>query len=320
MKSGLLPHSPDALIIPVNFRQAQCTLKFVERISSLEQFDRCHLAIVDNNSGDDSVIRIREAISGYKNVELAASSQNRGYFGGAKWALDQYLTRRSAPDWVIVCNNDIDFPDRQFLGKFLQLDPTTVGVIAPAIISRLTGLDANPSIPSRPNAFRMLRYRAWFSSYHAMWVKQWFWPFVRRARHRFQSQRLASGKGSPTHIYAPHGSFMIFSRRFFESGGFFDDGNFLYSEEFLVAEMCRHLSLPIVHDPTLRVGHKEGQTLGRMLTPKMFQHQKDGFRYALSRYTNSYPELDIPPSKVKSQGPQSQASPPRFRPTGDSVR
>src|SRR5579864_9553120 len=220
MNRGLLPHSLGALIIPINFQHARCTLEFLDSVSRLEGFNSCHVVIVDNNSDDGSVGCIRQAISGYKNVDLAASQQNRGYFGGAKWALSQYLTKHRAPEWVIVCNNDIDFHDRQFLGKLLQIDPTTVGMIAPAIVSRLTGHDANPSIRNRPNAFRMLQYRAWFSSYHAMWIKQWLWPFVRRARRRFQPQRLVSGNGISTQIYAPHGSFMIFSRRFFESGAF----------------------------------------------------------------------------------------------------
>ena len=304
MKRELLPTKPDALIIPVNFRQTQCTLGFLESIASLEGFDRCRVVVVDNNSDDGSVVRIREAIFGCKNVGLAASSRNRGYFGGARWALDQYLTQQSIPDWVVVCNNDIEFRDRQFLRKLLQLDPLRVGIVAPAIISGLTGSDANPSIRNRPSAFQMFQYRAWFSSYHAMWIKQWMWPFVRKARRGLRSRPLPSEGGAQTQIYAPHGSFMIFSRRFFESGGFLDDGNFLYSEEFLVAEMCRHLCLPIVHDPALRVWHREGQTLGRMLTREMFRHQKDGFRYAFAKYKNSYRELDQPPSSRTLHEPQ----------------
>jgi GT2 family glycosyltransferase len=312
--------SSRVLIITVTFQNADCTRQFLESVSRLEEFASCRILIVDNNSDDGSLPTIRPAISAYENVELAASQQNRGYFGGAKWALDQYLTRHTAPDWVIVCNNDIDFHDRQFLVKLLRIDPTTVGMIAPEIVSRLTGYDANPGIRNRPSAFRMLRYRAWYSSYHAMWVKQWLWPVVRRVRRRFQSQGQASANSTPAEIYAPHGSFMIFSRRFFECGGFLDDGSFLYCEELLVAEMCRRLGLPIVHQTALRVWHEEGQTLGRMLTRKTFRHQKDGFLYALTRYNNFYRELDHPPSNIKPQRIVDTRDAARFRGIGDGTR
>lgn len=282
------------LIITINFRQADCTLRFLKSISSIEGFANSRLVIVDNNSNDESVSRIQDAIRGCNNVELAGSARNRGYFGGARWALDRYLLDHPLPPWVIVCNNDIVFDDPRFLEKLISTDPMTAGMVAPSIVSRLTGHDANPSIRKRPSSFRMLRYRLWYLSYYAMWMKQWLWPVVRKARKRFR--RLVLGSDVRQEVYAPHGAFFIFSRQFFEAGGFIDDGSFLYCEELLVAEMCRHLHLPILHDPTLRVWHAEGSTLGRMLTRETFQHQSNGFRYALSRYRNSYPELSFPGS------------------------
>jgi GT2 family glycosyltransferase len=292
---------PGALLITINFRQANCTLELLNSLFLLEQFADSHLIIVDNNSDDGSALRLGQALCGRDNVELAVSPRNRGYFGGASWAFDRYLTDHCLPPWVIVCNNDIVFDDPQFLRKLIDIDPMTVGVLAPSIISRLTAHDANPSIEERPSAFRMLRYRIWFSSYYAMWIKQWLWPFVRKARKELRGRQPVSGSSLKREIYAPHGACFIFSRQFFEAGGFIDDGTFLYGEEFLVAEMCRHLCLPVVHDPALRVWHAEGRTSGRMLTREIFQHQKNGFRYALSRYKCSYHELVTPRSGIETQ-------------------
>lgn len=289
------------LIITINFRHADCTLRFLKSISAIEGFAHSHLVIVDNNSDDGSVRRIRDAIQGCNNVELGASTQNRGYFGGARWALNRYLVDNPLPQWVIICNNDVVLDDSQFLEKLIKTDPMNVGMVAPSILSRLTGHDANPSIQRRPSAFRMLQYRLWFSSYYAMWMKQWLWPFVRKARKRFRRRQPVSNGDVKKLIYAPHGAFFIFSRQFFEAGGFIDDGTFLYGEEFLVAEMCGRLCLGIVHDPSLRLWHAEGTTLGRMLTRETFQHQRDGFRYALSRYKNGYTELPSPLPSLHTQ-------------------
>ena len=279
------------LIITVNFRNAGCTLELLTSASALDGFNHCNVLIVDNNSGDDSVPRMREAIAKFNNVELLRSPQNRGYFGGARWGLDEYLARHRSPDWVIVCNNDIVFDDSRFLSHLLERDPAKAGVIAPAIISRLTGCDANPIIRERPSSSRMWRYRLLLSQYYVAWLAQCLAPLVRKARNSLYVRR--NHGHDQTAIYAPHGSFIIFSRRFFESGGFIDHGFFLYAEEFCVAEMCRHLRVPVLHDPELRVWHEVGQTLGRVLTRETYMHQKNGFGYALARYNDSYGAIRI---------------------------
>ena len=248
MKKG-----PKALIITVNFQHAECTLQLLNSASCLDRFGDCHLVIVDNNSGDGSAERIRQAIDGLSNVEFLISVINRGYFGAARWALDQYLARHAAPDWVIVCNNDIIFDSPTFLAGLLAQDPRTAAVLAPAILSRLTGFDANPMIAGRPGRIRKLRYRFLASTYYVAWLTQWLAPAVRKARRRLLlHDGRSNGYDARTRIYAPHGSFFIFSRRFFEEGGFIDDGCFLYAEEISVAETCWRLGLPVIHDPDLR--------------------------------------------------------------------
>lgn len=278
---------PGFLIITVNFRHAQCTLEFLASASRLQGFADCHLTIVDNHSEDDSVLRLRQAISAFPNVELLASSTNRGYFGAAKWALEQYMANHSHPDWVIVCNNDIVFESPDFLTRLTANNPQTVGVVAPAVISRLTGLDANPMIATRPGRLRRLRYRLLLCNYYVAWMTQWLAPHVRRRRHHWRDQ--STSRGTRNAIYAPHGSCFIFSRTFFDQGGFLDDGCFLYGEELSVAETCLRIGVPVIHDPSFGVSHNDSQTTGRMLTRIGYQFQRQGLTYALSKYFGVWP-------------------------------
>lgn len=287
-----------ALIITVNFRQDKCTRRFLTSAAKLDGFAQAHFLIVDNNSNDDSLSVLRSASTEFANVELLESRQNEGYFGAARWALHHYLESHDTPDWVVVCNNDIVFDDPRFLSQLLKRSRNAAGIFAPAITSGVTGLDENPSIRRRPSSFRMLRYRLWLSSYHLMWFKQWVSPFLRKIRYRFRT-RITPANGTCSAIYAPSGALLIFSRRFFEFGGFIDDGAFLYAEEFRVAEMCRQLRLSVIHDPGLRVWHEGSQSTGRMLTRVAFQHQQDGFRYAWFRYNASYPELESSPQPMR---------------------
>lgn len=270
-----------ALIITVNFRHAECTLQFLKSATAMDGFGDCHLVIVDNNSGDGSAESIGLAIGEFSNVELMASSSNRGYFGAAKWALERHLVRHGAPDWMIVCNNDIVFDSPEFLTGLMAHDPGAVGVLAPAIISNLTGFDSNPMIVRRPGRIRKLRYRFLVSTYFVAWLAQTLAPLVRKGRRRLRGARP---NRPDMRIYASHGSFIIFSQRFFEAGGFIDDGCFLYAEEISVAETCWRLGLPVVHDPHLQVSHNDSQTTGRMLTRKGYLLQREGLRYALGKY------------------------------------
>lgn len=309
-----------ALIITVNFRQHQCTLRFLNSATQLNGFASCSLLIVNNDSEDKSASNVRQASGDFRNIELLESPQNGGYFGAANRALRHYLESHGAPEWVVVCNNDVVFDDPQFLLRLFEKDPGALGMIAPSIVSGLTGLDENPSIRHRPSRFRMWRYRLWLSNYYMMWFKQWLSPFVRRTRYTLKQWSGSADCRAAGPIYAPSGSFLIFSRKFFEAGGFIDDGSFLYAEEFRVAEMCRQLGLPVIHDPALRVWHEGSQSTGRMLSRSVYAHQKEGFSYAFARYESPYPELRPAVRPVRIEAPDLTTESRPIPAAGDRIR
>lgn len=278
------------LIITVNYKGAESTEAFLSSASQLEQFAQAQVIVVENGSNDGSDRRLRSFVKQFPNVELLESAQNRGYFGAASWAFKQYVGRAYQPEWTIVCNNDIQFSDPQFLPKLAERDAEKVGVIAPSIIALPIGADSNPFMRIRPSFFKLLRCRFWHSSYYLMWSKQWLSPYVRGIRHRLFRERTSKG---PLPVYAPHGAFLIFSKRFFESGGYIDDGFFLYAEEFAVAEICRRLNLPIIHDPGLRVWHHAHAVTGRMCNRNTFQYGREGLNYALRTYFFPVQEANV---------------------------
>jgi GT2 family glycosyltransferase len=271
-------------MITVNYKGADSTERFLKSASETDNFFLAHVIVVENGSQDGSADRLRPLIREFANVELMESGENRGYFGAANWALQQYLAQAQKPSWVIVCNNDIVFDDHQFLVKLSQRDLASAQVIAPAIIARPTGIDCNPFLQRRPSPFKLLRCQFWQSNYYLMWFKQWLSPYVRTARHHINFWRRTSLSAGRTAVYAPHGAFLIFSRSYFEAGGYIDDGFFLYAEEFSVAEICRQLQLRVVHDPDLRVWHDAHQVTGRMCNRTTFEYGRQGFRYARRKY------------------------------------
>jgi GT2 family glycosyltransferase len=299
---------PNVLIIAVNYRGADSTALFLDSAAKLESLDSAHLIVVENGSCDGSAEKLRPVVAKYSNVELLESPLNRGYFGGANWALQQYLAKGSRPDWVIICNNDILFDDPQFLSKLLQRDPENVQVIAPSIIARLTGLDCNPFLRKRLTSIQLWRLRIWYSNYYLTWLLQLLSPYVRILRHYLYFWRQRPQRGKPTRIYAAHGSFVIFSRSYFDAGGYIDDGFFLYAEEFSVAEICRRLGLCVVYDPDLRIWHYGHRATGRRLNRSTFEHTQKGLHYALRKYM-----LAADSGKSSEQEPVGRGQPNRIR-------
>ena len=283
-----------AVVITVNYKSADSVLEFLANLEYAKAFSEIEVIIVDNSPGEEHASGMRAAVAKYMNAELIESPTNRGYFGGARFAFDHYLEQRNAlPDWVIVCNHDIQIEDKEFLSKLLCQDPETVGVIAPRVQAMPGRVDQNPFMMNRPGWLRWASLRFVYSTYGTATV--WDWLSRRKQAVRVflaamgsKSSKNANGRRQP--IYAAHGSFFIFSRRYFEAGGILDGNLFLYGEEISVAEICRSLGLPVVYEPSLCVLHKEHRSTGKVLTRLTYEYQRKALRYLTSRYLSRLPE------------------------------
>ena len=286
-----------ALFIAVNYRSSESILEMVASVNRWSANQNVRTVIVDNLPFPAEFERIRSAVQGLGDAEVLESPENRGYFGAARFALDHYLANgRLLPNWVIVCNHDVTIKDREFLERLLREDSGAVGVIAPRIQRQPSQSDQNPFMRNRPGRLRWAQLRLVGSNYALAILWDWLW----RRKSAFKSwfaakcNQSTSGKNARREfIYAPHGSLIIFSRRFFEAGGYLDKELFLYGEEISVAEMCRSLSLPVIYEPTLRVAHNEHQSTGKALTRFTYECQRKAIQYLTSRYFASHSQQRI---------------------------
>jgi GT2 family glycosyltransferase len=251
-------------------------------------FSEIAVVVVDNSSPQEGLSKIRQAISRTPNVDLLESSTNRGYFGAAKFALDHYLASgRGLPDWVIVCNHDVLIEDADFFSKLFAQDTMAAGVIAPRIEVLPSRVDQNPFMRHRPGWLRWASVRLTFSSYGVASVWDWLSRQKQAAKSSWFARRgktASISNGSRKSIYAPHGAFFIFSRRYFKAGGYLDGNLFLYFEEVAVAEICRSLGLAVIYEPSLCVVHNEHQSTGERLSRFSYECHKRALRYIRARY------------------------------------
>src|SRR5215510_9945967 len=276
---------PSALVIVVSYKSAFSVLDLLESLQRIDALSSVTVTIADNSCCSERLKTIEDTVRRFANVRVIALDANQGYFGAARLALDHYMNGQQLPDWVVVCNHDVLIEDKDFFAKLIGTDPSAVGVIAPSIKTRPGGLEQNPFMRRRPGRLRWAKLQLVSSNYGIALVWDWLW----RQKSRVKSW-AALRKGVPQRqdrrvsVYAPHGSFLIFSRRFFECGGFLDGNLFLYGEEISVAEMCRELRLPIIYDPWLQVIHTEHHSTGNVLSRFTYECQRDSIRYLTSRY------------------------------------
>jgi GT2 family glycosyltransferase len=278
-----------ALLVTVNYGSAASILELLGSLQHLKASSKIEIIVVDNSSADKHASRIRETIAQIPTAELVELPTNRGYFGAAKFGLDYYLAQGHAlPDWVIVCNNDVVIEDETFFEKLFVRDSSTVGVLAPRITIASQAIEQNPFMEERPGWWRQFTMRLYSSAYPVAvtwdWLSRQKRLLLSHTRWRISSPG-SEGDGRP--IYAGHGAFVIFSRKFFEAGGILDDQLFLFCEEIAIAETCRSLGLQVVYEPILAVLHNEHQSVGNGMSRRMYKYHRQSVRYVLAKYLSN---------------------------------
>lgn len=253
-----------ALLLAVHYGDTGPTIRLLRSLSQLEGFSELSISVVNNGPSNHADNKLLSLAKSMPNVSVVDSTENRGYFGGARHGLSLYLENHPLPDWAIVSNVDLLIGDSQFLSRLATLTGLQgVGVVAPGIRSAATGRDQNPFIAKRPSAARMHAYKWIYRSSVMLNAYELAAAAFHRLHGRFGLRNGAGSISAPDArrtIYAPHGSFLIFAAEYFRRGGTFDFPCFLFGEEIYVAETVRALGLEVVYDPSLVVTHQEHAT------------------------------------------------------------
>jgi GT2 family glycosyltransferase len=275
-------------IVTVSYKNHGDTKAFLESFMSLRGYEACHVTVVNNAVGseDESELnRMAEFCAG--SVTMVYSPENLYYWGGANLVVPPLLDskgERGNADWVIVCNNDVLFNDPSFLETLGTYDPSNHGVIAPSIISLATSRDQNPFLRKSPSFLNLIKWRLQYSSFHIAkmllgltWVLE---PMRRLMRRDGHPDRTRKGED----IFAPHGAFVIFSRRYFETGGRLDTRVPMYMEEISTGAIAEQIGVPVRFCPELQVQHREHATTGSELTRIQWSRTKVGFDHVWRHY------------------------------------
>ncbi|TWX72954.1 hypothetical protein [Colwellia sp. C1TZA3] len=228
------------------------------------------LLIVDNSdSVKDSNLFNKVKSSSF--ISLINPGYNLGYFGAAQYGLEHIKNYGRLADFTIISNPDLIYSADFFkhLNK-LRIE-SNIGVIAPKVINHPSCTNANPYFSQRPTRQKIRFLRRVHSNVYTLLFYTLLFEFKRKLVKKKQSLEQE-------YIYAPHGSCIIFCKKYFEHNCEFKFPGFLFGEEIFVGETCRNLNLKIIIDNNLVVNHYEHSSIGKLKSKSIANYARHSLK------------------------------------------
>lgn len=230
---------------------------------------------VDVLVGDNSN-PVQERKYEYDNVQVKSfvTNDNLGYFGGIIYAIRVSEVSLAEYNYVILSNVDLCVSKDFFQVLINNEYSEKIGCIAPAIYSMDTQNDRNPKMINRPSKKRleviriMYKYPLLFTIY-----KNYF------RRSKKNADQIMSMK-----IYAPHGSFMIFTPCAFPFLSKMNFGAFMFCEEIFIGENMNKHGLDVYYDPSLKVIDSDHESTKKIKKKRLYKWNVDALSYILKEF------------------------------------
>lgn len=251
--SVTLPLDPETrlLIVTVNYRTAHLVIESLRSLASeIELLPQTKVAIVDNDSGDDSVEKIGAAIAseGWGTwATLLPSSVNGGFSYGNNYAIRPALQSPNPPDYYVLLN-----PDAQ--------------VRSGALKALVDFMDQNPQVGIAGSSFETEDGESWpyafkFPSALGEFEHGLRLGLVSKLLSKWRVAQEMDQSQAQAIDWLP-GACMIIRREVFEAIGLMDEGYFLYYEETDFCLQAKRAGWEIWYVPQSRVMHILGQSTG----------------------------------------------------------
>ena len=223
---------PKVSILILNWNGKRYIDKIFSSISKLNYpKDKIEILFIDNASSDDSV---RYFLSkSYKNARLIETGGNYGYAGG-----NNYGFKEAAGDYIVVCNNDLEF-DRLWLKNLIEtaLD-TDADVVVPKIIYAKNNIINNAGSTLVPDSD---------------------WPNSERGMGESVSNKKFNDRSEVT---AFCGASPLFKRSFLQEVGLYDPLYFLYWEDTDLSWRGQKKGKKYIYEPSSIAYHDTSGSTG----------------------------------------------------------
>jgi len=237
-------------IVIVNYRTPQLTIDCLDSLSSeIKDLPSTKVLVVDNNSSDDSISLIQNAIASnhwQEWVSLISSPINGGFSYGNNFAIRPLMESDNLPEYILLLNPDtiVRKGALNALIEFMNDNPT-VGIAG----SRLENLDTTP----QQSAFRFRTILSELDSGLRLGI-------VSKILNKWTVAPAVSDNNCSTDWVA--GASMIIRREVFKDIGLLDEGYFMYCEEMDFCLQAKKAGWSCWYVPKSRVVNLVGQSSG----------------------------------------------------------
>lgn len=202
----------DLALIILNYNSADDTITCVRKLIEFEE--PYHIIVVDNQSTDNSLMKITTAVGMNKNIDIIQSKSNGGYSAGnnrgIRFAKEKYNVR-----YVAILNPDVLIPDINVFTRLLDVLERNerVAVIGASIVNAENEYNPNLSCWNIPSPKDLVLDQ-----------------FLLNKR-KFKSRNFKLIEKAVAQVECVAGCFFIARLESLENVGLLDENVFLYNEE-----------------------------------------------------------------------------------------
>jgi GT2 family glycosyltransferase len=194
------------------------------------------------------------------------SPNNLGYFGGLNLGIEH--TDIDTQDFIIICNNDLEF-ESYFCEKLLNSKyPNDVFAVCPDIITK-DGIHQNPHRLKKMSYFKRLQFDAYFSHYFIGIALPSIKNFIKNITNKVQTKHIKPLRSCE--VNEGVGACYILLPSFFQHIDKLYFPWFLYGEEVCLSWQIHDKRGILWFDPDLKITHDESATLSKL--PKRITYE-----------------------------------------------
>lgn len=247
-----------AAVVILHYQNSDVTQECLSWLDKSDDCDRIETVVVDNCSPNGSGKMLQEKYKSRPHTHFLMLVDNIGFAGGNNEGY-KFAREELNADTILVINSDLFIKDPQFFSKLEKIIEENPGdsIIAPDIESRY-GVHQNP-FRLRPSTDRehkriIMRKRTGQIIYRIPVLNK---KLVKRTAGSSTPKKTNKTEQELFDII-PHGACIIFTPCWVSREAFaFREGSFLFMEEEILYDYCRHKGYRTHYVPQLTVHHME---------------------------------------------------------------
>ncbi len=254
----------NVVFVILHYNEINVTRLAIEHILNLDNYQDCHIVVVDNCSPDKSGFQLLEDYADNPFVTVLQTPQNLGFAKGNNFGYS-YSKKIFSPNIVVVMNNDVMIEQKDFM-TILYNTPALIDyeVLLPIIINK-EGVNQNPfrekGLSTSKIVFDFLNFLLLYVLYSIPIFNKW-WMQGRKKNGKTTINR----KSEEGTMKVPHGACVIFTKKWIENeNNAFVPDTFLYGEEDLLFEYILSKGYKTYYTKALSVHHLEDVSTNTVL-------------------------------------------------------